>query len=422
MATPKVSEAQAKAAIDAYMQAHGVKVHAAKRLGIPPTTYTNRLEAAHRYGLTIPIVERETPSYGTVQFQEASLLDELRQKVKVLTETNKFLSEQAHDTEKMKAFIHECKQYTPQPPKWMAAKPGKGSTGTPILVASDWHWGETVYAAQVNGVNAFNRDIAVARAERFFSKAVELLTVHMANPRYDRIVVPLLGDMLSGNIHEELECTNWSPINHAILDLADTLIAGFDLLLKHFTYIYVPCVVGNHGRIHRKPRYKNKQVDSYEFILYHLLARHYRQDDRILFDISESSNLPFTVYQTRFLANHGDDFRGGGGISGAWSPILRGDAKKRKQVMAVNKPYDLLLIGHWHFLQRLPGVRCNGSLKGWDEYAAANGFDFQIPTQDLFVVNNVHGISAEWQVYLELPGQQFDLRTNQPSTRKDSAA
>lgn len=376
-------------------------------------TYSNRLDACKRYGIALPVIDQGL-TYGSIHFEERTLVEDLRQKIKVLTETNKHLIDQASDTERIKAFIHECKDYKPQPAKWRASAPSKGSTGTPILIASDWHWGETVEAAQLNGVNAYNQAIASARCRRFFSKAVELLTRHMANPKYDQMIVPLLGDMLSGNIHEELAETNWAPVNVCLMDLADHLIAGFDLLLQHFQRIYVPCVVGNHGRLHKKPRFKNRQQDNFEWILYHLLARHYRQDDRIQFEISDSSNLPFLVYKTRFLANHGDDFRGGGGISGSWSPIIRGDAKKRKQVMAINKPYDLLLIGHWHFLQRLPGVRCNGSLKGWDEYAAAGGFDFQLPTQDLFIVHPIYGVTAEWQVYLETPGTTFDLKTNQP--------
>lgn len=420
MAALSVTKAQAQEAKDALIAAHGVKSYAADRLGLNRSTYQNRLMACTRYGIEIPLPHAPELAKRTApeDRQERNLIEELRQKVKALTETNKHLSEQVNDTEQLKAFIHECKQYRPTPPKWRASAPSKSSTGTPVLIASDWHWGETVEAAQLNGVNAFNQTIASARCQRFFSKAVELLTRHMANPQYDQMIVPLLGDMLSGNIHEELAETNWAPVNVCIMDLADHLIAGFDLLLQHFGKIYVPCVVGNHGRLHKKPRFKNKQYDNFEWVLYHILARHYRQDDRIHFDISDSPNLPFQVYNTRFLANHGDEFRGGGGVSGSWSPIIRGNVRKKNQVMAINKPYDLLLIGHWHFLQRLPGVRCNGSLKGWDEYASSNGFDFQLPTQDLFICHPVYGVTAEWQVYLETPGTTFDLRTN---TQKDAA-
>ena len=106
--------------------------------------------------------------------------------------------------------------------------------------------------------------------------------------------------------------------------------------------------------------------------------------------------------------------KGGGGISGSWSPISRGDAKKRKQHMALQKPYQWLLIGHWHFKQVLPGVRCNGPLKGFDEYAMALGRDYQLPMQDLFIVHPQYGITCEWGIYCEQPGTTFHLRTDTP--------
>lgn len=412
MAQPSVSKAQAEEALAAYVAAGGIKRNAASALGLHPCTYSNRLLACRRYGIAVPTLATKGAYYASSE--ERSLLDDLKQQVKMLIDTNKYLSEQVGSADKLKCLIHELKKYDPRPPQWVGSTPSKGSTGTPVLVCSDWHYGETVKACQLNGVNAFNKEIAETRIQRLFAKTVELMTVHTAGAKYDQIVVPLLGDMLSGSIHEELAETNWEPPTLSIINLSNLLIGGFDLLLKHFPRVLVPCVVGNHGRLHRKPRYKNRQWESFEFLLYHFLARHYRGDDRIHFEISDSTNLELSIYSTRLLLNHGDDFRGGGGISGSWSPILRGDYKKRKQSMAVNRPYDLMLIGHWHTHQRLHGVRCNGTLKGFDEYAMANGYDFQLPIQDLFVLHPQYGVTCEWQVYLEQPGTTFHLRTDQP--------
>ncbi len=413
MAQTRVTREQAQQAKDAYLKAHGVKVYAAQALGLHPATYNNRLRACRHYQIEVSAPYKKEPTYGTPE--ERNLLDDLKQQLKTLTDTNKHLAEQVGTADKIKDLIHEVRGYAPKPPRWVGAAPSKGSTGTPVLVCSDWHYGETVKACQLNGVNAFNEGIAKKRIERLFAKTVELLFVHMsASAKYDQIVVPLLGDMLSGSIHEELAETNWEPPTLSVINLSNLLIGGFDLLLKHFPRVLVPCVVGNHGRLHKKPRYKNKQWESFEFLLYHFLARHYRGDDRICFTISDSTNLELSIYNTRLLLNHGDDFRGGGGISGSWSPILRGDFKKRKQSMAINRPYDLMLIGHWHTLQRLEGVRVNGCLKGFDEYALMNGYAYQLPIQDLFVIHPLYGVTCEWQVYLEQPGTTFDLRTDQP--------
>ena len=99
--------------------------------------------------------------------------------------------------------------------------------------------------------------------------------------------------------------------------------------------------------------------------------------------------------------------KGGGGISGSWSPLMRGDAKQRKQAMATDRPYHYRIIGHWHYAQELPGLIGNGSLKGYDEYAAGFGFDFQVPIQQCFIVHPVYGITAKWPIYLEPHGVRF---------------
>lgn len=385
-----------------FAECHGNVAEMARRAGVTRSTIQHRLSRMDAHGVALPSLQ------GSMNAARSVLrLTELEQKVKALTAQNKMLLDESMTGEKVKSFIHEAKRYAPIPPKWMLPKATHGLTGTPVLVGSDWHWGETVYAAQMNGLNAFNQEIAHRRAERFFAKPVDLLLNHMAHPKYDRIIVPILGDMLSGNIHEELAETNWAPVAVCMMDLVAVLIAGFDQLLKAFGKVYVPWVVGNHGRTHKKMRFKNRAFDSYEWIMGHMLAHHYAGNADIHFEIAESPNLPFSVYSTKFLCNHGDEFRGGSGISGSWSPIIRGDAKKRKQAMAVSRPYDYLLIGHWHNLQRMSGVRGNGSLKGFDEYASGNGFEFQAPLQDLFVVHPAYGITAEWSVHLEVPGTTY---------------
>ncbi len=413
---PAYTREQVQACLEAYCAANGNKAKAALAMGIPITTFKGRFDACKRYGLEVPRYENMVNQFPPVE--EKRQVDELKEQVAALKATNKHLIESAYDVERMKAWIRDVCGHTLKPHKWQITKPRPGSMGTPVLVVSDWHWGETVQAAQVGGVNAYNRDIAAARMQRMFSTAVELWMSYFKTPTYDRFILPIIGDMLSGTIHEELSETNWDSILPLTWDLSEHLIAGIDLLLKHFPSVDIPSVVGNHGRLQRKPRYKNRQVDNYEWNLLHILAAHYRNNERVRFDIADSTQLPFSVYNTQFVASHGDEYHGGGGISGSWSPIIRGDAKQRKQAMAIAKPYQYRIIGHWHFRETIQNVRKNGSGKGWDEYAMINGYDFQIAQQDMFLVHPDMGITFEAPVYLETPGTTFNLRNDAPQENK----
>ena len=50
-------------------------------------------------------------------------------------------------------------------------------------------------------------------------------------------------------------------------------------------------------------------------------------------------------------------------------PIMRGKFKVGRSEAEIGRPFDTLLIGHWHQALMLKGVIVNGALKGFDEYA-----------------------------------------------------
>jgi len=46
-------------------------------------------------------------------------------------------------------------------------------------------------------------------------------------------------------------------------------------------------------------------------------------------------------------------------------------------------------------------------VKGYDEYAFQNNFDFEIPQQWMFITHPQWGITARWPIMLESPGTKF---------------
>ena len=375
-------------------------IAAAEAMGIQPNTLQRRLQIAHARGL------KASGSGGKAE-ESADLL---RRKVKRLEgEISSMVKRlESHDDtlHLVKNLIHDCDDPI-TPPKWVA-KTGKGhTTGVPTLFLSDIHYDEVVLANQISHVNAFTRTIANRRLKALFTKTLDLLVHHMANPKYDYFVLNLGGDCLSGLIHEELRETNECPIAQSIMALTDQLVAGITMLLEQFPRIIVNCVVGNHGRFDKKPRMKNRAYENYEWLLYQFVAKHFHQDKDIVFNIADGADCPYTIHSTRFLLTHGDQFKGGSGIAGALSPLMLGDARKRKRAIAIDQPFDYLLMGHWHTLWMAKGIIVNGSVKGYDEYAFQNNFDFEIPQQWMFITHPQWGITARWPIMLETPGTKF---------------
>lgn len=313
------------------------------------------------------------------------------------------LKKLALDTAVVREEIFKLAKAKPEPPRWtLEAKGGaKNSPGVPTLFASDWHWGEVVNPQEIGGVNEYSIKTAHRRARALVTNAVDLLKRHMVNPNYPGIVFALGGDMVSGDLHDELSQTNETPIMPAVLDLFGVLITCIRTLADEFGAVFIPCVTGNHGRTTHKMHAKQRVYLNYDWLLYQMLAVHFKEDGRITFQISDGPDQIFRVYQHTYLLTHGDQFRGGDGMIGALGPIIRGDHKKRSRNGQIGQDYDTLILGHWHQLIQMQRLIVNGSLKGYDEYAHAGNFGFEAPRQALWITHPQHGITFQMPVNVE---------------------
>lgn len=305
--------------------------------------------------------------------------------------------------EKIRESIYKISAYSGNSDTWRFDPTPPGLPGVPLALASDWHWGEVVNPIEVGGLNEFNTEIAISRAQQMVQKIIDLSFQYMVNPQYPGIVFGLGGDMISGDIHEELQDTNDRYTFQTIQDLFDHLCPAISLLADHFGNVFVPAVVGNHGRDTRKPRTKGRVYTSFEWHLYCMLERFFENDKRIHFMVPGETDAYFRVYDHRFLLTHGDSLgvKGGDGIIGSIGPIMRGAMKVGRSYAQIGKDFDTIMMGHWHQYISLRGLEVNGSLKGYDEFARLFlRAPYEPPTQNLFFLHSDYGVTAKWPIYL----------------------
>lgn len=396
MASTDITPEQAKAALDA-VNKHGSKTAAAASLGIPRTTLNSRLE---RIAANPSLLVKKTPTAIDIVPVE----DQLRDRVKELESQIKTSRADTLDDEYVKRKIIGLASDVSnvEPPRWTIEMPrGRGLPGIPTAFASDWHWGETVFPTQINGINEFNLEIAHRRARGFFEKIVYLLRRHVVQPEYPGLVLALGGDMMSGDIHDELSESNGMPVMPCLLDLFGVLRWGIGSLADEFGHVFVPCVTGNHGRNTKKPRAKGRNFTNFDWLLYQFLARAFEGDDRVVFNIPDGPDALYEVAGHKYLLTHGDSFRGGDGLIGHFGPVLRGQKKKQARNSDIGLSFDTMIHGHFHTYFPTSKIIGNGSLKGLDEYAYQGNFGYEPPIQAMWLTHPEHGISVHLPIYLE---------------------
>ena len=309
--------------------------------------------------------------------------------------------------EKIRTEIYDLKAMTPEPPTWLTKPQAANLPGVPMGNLSDLHCGETVDPSQVGGVNKFNRTICFTRLHKWLDVLLDLTLYHTVNPKYPGIVVCFGGDMITGAIHDDLRETNDGPVQLSLLQLQEQLITIIGILADKFGKVFIPCVVGNHGRETLKPRAKNRVYTSYEWNLYCQLELFFKDDARVQFFIPNETDAYFTVLGHRFLLTHGDSLgvKGGDGIIGALGPIARGTIKVGRSEAQIGRDFDTLIGCHYHiYIPRSDACQAtfNGCVIGYNEYARLGlRVPFSRPTQALWFIHRKYGFTAQWPIYLD---------------------
>ena len=259
----------------------------------------------------------------------------------------------------------------------------KGETPQSIVAPlSDTHIGEFVDLQQMAGLNTYDFDIFNNRLCGWATQLITLVELRRSAVPIPELVVPMLGDMISGDIHEELSNTNLTNCMMQMIRGANLIAQALMFLAPHFETIRVPCVVGNHGRMTRKPPMKDKFMD-WDYLMYQWIAALCQKQDNIEFHIPRSFLTVFPVCNRNILAMHGDAVSGAGSLASVTKVItnLRSVLHFKKGLEnelgevpeTIPAHFDSVMIGHFHRVDELDigtgTAHICGCMKGADEFA-----------------------------------------------------
>ncbi len=262
--------------------------------------------------------------------------------------------------------------------------PAKKREACALVLASDWHIEEEVLPEKVTHRNRYNLEISAQRMTRFF----EATRWALDNNRHAFILRDLVmwlgGDLITNYLHDDNKESNLlSPveaINYAHVNIAE----GIRYLLKdpELERIVIPCNDGNHGRLTSKPRAATRRENSIEWLLYVGLAREFKDEPRVQFQIFEGDHVYLDVYERTIRFTHGDSVNYQGGVGGITIPINKAIARWQSVRRA-----DLTCMGHFHQLTSLRDLIINGSLIGYNTFAMRIGAMFEEPAQSFSILD-----------------------------------
>ena len=330
------------------------------------------------------------------------------------------------NTAKQNLLVEEIHKATPAfdkvPVNKVPTPKGKQrGDSTQIVVAPlcDTHIGEYVDYQQMAGLNSYSFDIFNKRLSGWASQVLNLVRLRREAVAINSLVVPMLGDMISGDIHEELSNTNLANCMQQMIRGANLIAQALMYLAPHFNEIKVPCVVGNHGRMTRKPPMKDKYMD-WDFLLYQWVAAFCQNQKNIKFDIRKSYLNTFKVFDKNVLIMHGDSASGAGSLTTITRVLtnLRSVLQFRKglEVEAgdahnelidpnlLPASFDSVMIGHFHRCDEIDigtghALIC-GCMKGGDEFALQRLAVITKPQQLVTYWHPKYGYIAKETIYL----------------------
>jgi hypothetical protein len=323
--------------------------------------------------------------------ERAAKRDEERKK-----QLNERMLSELEESRARQRFLDELGRHHDTPSIVAREKTSGLREATALVLASDWHYEETVTAEQTAGRNRYNLHIAERRIGRFFDGIGWLVGFHRQAFTIRDLVLWLGGDMITGYIHDELKESNGASPLEALHRLHALIAAGIRQLLedRELVRIVVVCSHGNHGRTTIKRQISTGAKNSFEWLMYATLAREFATEPRVHFEVTQSAHQYAQVYGETIHFHHGDDINYQGGVGGIAVPLMR-QLSRWDEV----RPSRLHCVGHFHQRRSFRRALVNGSLIGLSAYGMK--FGFEPPEQSFALLDSKRWLCCETPIWVD---------------------
>ena len=286
-------------------------------------------------------------------------------------------------------------------------KQKQGSAIVAVCQISDSHCGEVQEPKEIENFGEFNPEICEARNIKYAEKFIDWADMHRNSYTLNECAVIVTGDLISGDIHEELRVTNAFPTPVQCVRAAEILTKQIALIAPHFNKVTVHFLVeDNHARLTKKPQMKEAGYNSLNYIVGKLAESYLSKHDNVEFNIYPQFEKVIHVLSRAYLICHGHKILQNFGVP--WYSIERKVGRESTSRMhlimndlnvAKEIGFHRYVFSHWHTPFESFLYSCNGSVSGTNSYDHSFG-RFANPSQSSWMVGK----------YGEFNRINFDLR------------
>lgn len=262
---------------------------------------------------------------------------------------------------------------------------------TVALHITDAHHGAIQNSDEIEGYGSFSPEISRQRQMGFVQDVLAWTDLHRSVYNIPEARFLVTGDLISGDIHDELRVTNAFPAPVQAVQAGEILAKQVAMAAPYFKRVVVEIITDdNHGRMTRKPQAKQAGLNNWMYVTANIAAVMLGDFQNVDVHIYPMPEKVVDVNGRRYLLCHGHDVSGWAGFP--YYGIERKTA--REALKRMNGPdatrFDRVIMGHWHAPMLHPVFWIGGSVSGTDTYDHRNGRHAK-PQQTSWLVHPIWG-------------------------------
>ena len=273
----------------------------------------------------------------------------------------------------VKASIHTIK---PAPIVYKHTPDSDKSTCHAVAHITDGHMGAVQRPDEIEGFNEFNPEICRSRQLDFAQRFCKYIDNQRIIYDIHECHVLVTGDLISGDIHQELQVTNAFPVPVQVVKAAMVLSEQLHIFAQNFDVVHVHFITeDNHSRLTHKPQASEAGINSLNYLVGHLAESYTDKLTNVNWNIYPMLQKVVTVGHRNYLITHGHGIKSWAGLP--WYGIERKTSKeaqnRMKRIMDMKAKmseigFNLFIFGHLHTEIKTNQYMCGPSVQGTTAY------------------------------------------------------